>query len=164
MMGNAQKYLAALFTILLLGTNFTPVSADESDPLLEKSKFSIGAGISYNSISGPVSDEVGFQMIGAYDLSQVNLVESVKSSVEFGLMDYGYSGDSVGIWATYVVDGPISGRFGWLGRLGFDAGDDSGLMIGAGLGWAANSKTNLRFEYVIRDDIDSLQFNYLYHL
>lgn len=164
MMGNTQKNLIALFFALLFGTNFTPVSADESDPLLEKSKFSIGAGISYNSISGPVSDEVGFQMIGAYDLSQVNLVESVKSSVEFGLMDYGYSGDSVGIWATYVVDGPISGRFGWLGRLGFDAGDDSGLMIGAGLGWAANSKTNLRFEYVIRDDIDSLQFNYLYHL
>jgi len=41
---------------------------------------------------------------------------------------------------------------------------ESGLMLGAGLSWAANSKTNLRFEYVIRDEVDSLQFNYLYHL
>jgi hypothetical protein len=164
MMSNTQKYLAALFFTFLFGFNFTPVIADESDPLLEKSKFSIGAGIANNSISGPVSDEIGFQIFGAYDLSQVNLVDSVKSSVEFGLMDYGFSGDSTGIWATYVVDGPISGRFGWVGRLGLDVGDDSGLMLGAGLSWGVNSKTNLRFEYVIRDDVDSLQFNFLYHL
>ena len=163
-MRNTHKYLAALFFSLLSGFYVSTLSAAESDPLLEKSKFSIGAGVSYNSISGPVSDEFGFQLIGAYDLSQVNLVESVKSSVEFGVMDYGYSGDSTGIWATYVVDGPISGRFGWLGRLGYDFGDDNGLMLGAGLNWEANSKTDLRFEYVIRDDVDSLQFNYLYHL
>ena len=163
-MRNTQKYLAALIFTLLSGFYLSTAIADESEPLLEKSKFSIGAGVSYNSISGPVSDEIGFQLIGAYDLSQVNLVESVKSSVEFGIMDYGYSGDSTGIWATYVIDGPISGRFGWLGRLGYDFGDDNGLMLGAGLGWVANSKTDLRFEYVIRDDVDSLQFNYLYHL
>jgi hypothetical protein len=163
-MRNTHKYLTVLFFTLLSGFYVSTVSADESDPLLEKSKFSIGAGISTNSISGPASDEIGFQLFGAYDLSQVNLVESVKSSVEFGLMDYGYSGDSLGVWATYVVDGPISGRFGWLGRLGLDVGDDSGLMLGAGLSWGVNSKTNLRFEYVIRDEVDSLQFNYLYHL
>ena len=163
-MRNTHKYLATLIFTLLSGFYLSTAIADESEPLLEKSKFSIGAGVSYNSISGPVSDEIGFQLTGAYDLSQVNLVESVKSSVEFGIMDYGYSGDSTGIWATYVVDGPISGRFGWLGRLGYDFGDDNGLMLGAGLSWAANSKTNLRFEYVIRDEVDSLQFNYLYHL
>jgi len=163
-MRNTHKYLTALIFTLLSGFNLSTAIADESEPLLEKSKFSIGAGISYNSISGPVSDEIGFQLIGAYDLSQVNLVESVKSSVEFGIMDYGYSGDSTGIWATYVVDGPISGRFGWLGRLGYDFGDDNGLMLGAGLSWEANSKTDFRFEYVIRDDVDSLQLNYLYHL
>ena len=163
-MRNTQKYLAALIFTLLSGFYLSTAIADESEPLLEKSKFSIGAGVSYNSISGPVSDEIGFQLTGAYDLSQVNLVESVKSSVEFGLMDYGFSGDSTGIWATYVVDGPISGRFGWLGRLGYDFGDDNGLMIGAGLDWDLNSRMDLRGEYVIRDDVDSLQFNFLYHL
>lgn len=161
---NTQKNWTVLSFALLSGIYVAPAITDESDLLLDKSKFSIGAGISYNSISGPVSDEIGFQLSGAYDLSQVNLVESVKSSIEFGLIDYGYSNDSLGIWATYVVDGPISGRYGWLGRLGLDVGDDSGLMLGAGLSWRANSNTNLRFEYVIRDEVDSLQFNYLYHL
>jgi hypothetical protein len=163
-MRNTHKYLTALFFTLLSGFYVSTVSAGESDPLLEKSKFSIGAGIATNSISGPVSDEIGLQLFGAYDLNQVNLVEGVNSSVEFGLLDYGFSGDSLGVWATYVVDGPFSGRFGWLGRLGLDVGDDSGLMLGAGLSWRANSNTSLRFEYVIRDEVDSLQFNYLYHL
>jgi hypothetical protein len=163
-MRNTHKYLTVLFFTLLSGFYVSTVSADESDPLLEKSKFSIGAGISTNSISGPASDEIGLQLFGAYDLNQVNLVEGVNSSVEFGLLDYGFSGDSLGVWATYVVDGPFSGRFGWLGRLGLDVGDDSGLMVGAGLSWGLNSKTNLRFEYVIRDEVDSLQLNYLYHL
>jgi hypothetical protein len=163
-MRNTHKYLTVLFFTLLSGFYVSTVSADESDPLLEKSKFSIGAGISTNSISGPASDEIGLQLFGAYDLNQVNLVEGVNSSVEFGLLDYGFSGDSTGIWATYVIDGPFSGRFGWLGRLGLDVGDDSGLMVGAGLSWGLNSKTNLRFEYVIRDEVDSLQLNYLYHL
>jgi hypothetical protein len=164
MMRNTQKYLAALFFILLSSSYITPVFAAESEPLLESRNFSIGAGISTNSVSGPASDETGFQIFGAYDLNQVNLAEGVNSSIEFGLMDYGFSGNSTGIWATYVIDGPISGRFGWVGRLGLDVGDDSGLMLGAGLGWSVNSKIDLRGEYVIRDDIDSLQFNFLYHL
>ena len=163
-MRNTQKYLVALIFTLLSGFYLSTAIADESEPLLDGNKFSLGAGISTNSISGPASDEFGFQIFGAYDLTQVNLVESVKSSVEFGLMDYGFSGDSTGIWATYVVDGPISGRFGWLGRVGFDFGDDNGLMIGAGLDWDLNSRMDLRGEYVIRDDVDSLQFNFLYHL
>jgi len=164
MMCNTQKYLAALCFILLSSTYIAPVIAAESEPLLETRNFSIGAGISSNSISGPASDEIGFQIFGAYDLSQVNLANSVNSSVEFGLMDYGFSGDSTGIWATYVIDGPISGRFGWVGRLGLDVGDDNGLMIGGGVGWSVNSKIDLRGEYVIRNDVDSLQFNFLYHL
>lgn len=164
MMRTTQKYLAALSFVLLSGVYLIPVSAAEGDPLLQTGNFSIGAGISTNSVSGPASDETGFQLFGAYDLNQVNLAEGVKSSVEFGLMDYGFSGDSTGIWATYVIDGPISGRFGWVGRLGLDIGDDSGLMIGAGLGWSVNSRIDLRGEYVIRDDVDSLQFNFLYHL
>jgi hypothetical protein len=85
MMRNTQKYLAALCFILL--SNITPVIAAESEPLLESRNFSIGAGISTNSISGPVSDETGFQVFGAYDLNQVNRAEGVNSSVEFGLMD-----------------------------------------------------------------------------
>ena len=68
------------------------------------------------------------------------------------------------VWATAVVDGAISGNFGWLGRLGFDFGDDDGFMFGAGLSFNMGPKAELRTEYVIRDNIDSLQFNLYYHL
>jgi hypothetical protein len=162
MMHNSHIYLAAFS--LLSSAWVTPIFADENEPLLDKNKFSIGAGLSTNSISRPVSDEIGFQFFGAYSLDQVKLMESVNSSVEFGYMDYGFSGNSSGIWATYVVDGTISGKFGWLARLGLDIGDDSGLMIGVGLDYSINSRMDLRGEYVIRDEVDSLQFNILYDL
>jgi hypothetical protein len=163
MMRNTHLYLTT-FT-LLSSVWVTPILAGEGDPLLEKSKFSLGAGISNNSISGPVSDEIGYQFFGAYNLSQVNLMQGVNSSVEFGYMDYGFSGsDSSGIWATYVVDGKFVGNFGWLARLGLDFGDDNGLMLGVGLDYSVNSKMDLRGEYVIRDEVDSLQFNIIYNL
>ncbi|MCZ6668703.1 MAG: hypothetical protein O6938_10435 [Gammaproteobacteria bacterium] len=161
-MRNTHLYPAAF--ILLSGAWVTPVFADESQPLLDKNKFSMGGGISTNSVSGPVSDEIGYQFFGAYNLNQINLMEGVHSSVEFGYMDYGFSGDSSGIWATYVVDGSLGGKFGWLARLGLDIGDDSGLMLGVGLGYSVNSRMELRGEYVIRDEVDSLQFNILYDL
>ena len=91
-------------------------------------------------------------------------MEGVNSSVEFGLIDFGFDSDSDGIWATYTVDGLISGDLGWLARAGFDIGDDSGLMVGAGLGYIVDEKSELRFEYVARDEVDSWQFNFLYHL
>lgn len=160
-------YLAVLSFALLSGVSVTPVLADEHQPLLDRNLFSIGVGISSNSIDdddNDEDDEIGFQFFGAYDLTQVNLMEGVKSSVEFGLTDYGFKRDSTGIWATYTVDGIISGELGWLARAGLDIGDDNGLMVGAGVSYASDERTELRFEYVARDEVDSLEFNFLYHL
>jgi len=141
-----------------------------SKPLLNKSDVSIGAGIANNTIDLPApfsdQDETGFQFFAGFNLRKVNLMEGVNTSVEAGYMDYGFDtgGNSGGLWATAVVDGTISGTFGWLGRVGFDFGDDDGLMFGAGLSLDLGTKTELRGEYVIRDNIDSLQLNLVYHL
>ena len=151
--------------LMLLGTGSVYAEgAGTGKPLLDRSELSIGAGLSINSVSGPVDDEVGFQVFGAYDLDRVNLMQGVNSSIEFGYMDYGFRRDSDGLWATAVIDGSIQNGFGWLARLGLDLGDDSGLMFGAGLSFGINSRMDLRGEYVIRDDIDSLQLNLIYHL
>lgn len=140
-------------------------AAPGAQPVLDKNKFAIGAGIGFNSVSGPVDDEVGVQFFAAYKLSQLNLMDGVASSVEAGYMDYGFDGpDGDGVWATFVVDGDINGQLSWLGRLGFDFGDDSGLMVGAGLGLDLGKQLEIRGEYVIRDEIDSLQFNLVYHM
>ncbi len=162
-MFNINKCTTGLATILLCSALAAPAIAEENGSLLDKSKFSLGAGIANNSVSG-FSDEIGFQFFGAYDLTQVKLVDGVDSSVEFGVTDYGFPANSTGIWVNYVVDGTISGDFGWLARLGFDLGDDSGLMVGAGAGYAVNKQVDLRLEYVIRDEVNELQFNFKYHL
>ncbi len=162
-----RKYLLSLSLVVLSGATVSPLMADEHQPLLDRNLFSIGVGISSNSIDtrkNDEDDEIGFQFFGAYDLIEVNLMEGVNSSVEFGLMDYGFKRDSTGVWATYTVDGIISGDLGWLARAGFDIGDDNGLMFGAGLGFIVDEKSELRFEYVARDEVDSWQFNFLYHL
>lgn len=141
------------------------VNAAEGQPLLNKNKISIAGGIAHNSVGGNVDDELGVQFFGAYDLTQVNLMESVNTSVELGYMDYGFDGkNSGGLWVNAVVDGPLGQPFGWLARLGLDMGDDSGLMFGAGISYSIDRRTAFRGEYVIRDDIDSLQFNIIYHL
>lgn len=163
-MSAPKRFLANLSLIFTASLFAAPVFAAEGEPLLDKNLFSIGAGISDNSISRPRDDEIGFQFFAAYDLNQVNLMEGVTSSIEFGFMDFGFSRDDTGIWASYAVDGTISGKFGWLAQAGFDIGDDSGLLVGAGVKYALDEKMDLRGEYIVRDEVDSLQFNFLYHL
>ncbi|HUV22602.1 MAG TPA: hypothetical protein VMZ32_12475 [Gammaproteobacteria bacterium] len=152
--------------LLTLGAVLTQAHGQEDKPLLERDQFSIGIGISDNEISSSSNSDTdtGFQFFAAYDLNQVNLMEGVNSSVEFGFMDFGFDNDDTGIWASYVVDGTISGRLGWIAQAGLDIGDDSGLLFGAGLKFMPQDKSDLRFEYVKRDEVDSLQINYLYHL
>lgn len=159
-----KKFLIILSLSLMSGAFFKPLSAAEEEPLLDRNLFSIGVGFSDNSMSSPSEDDTGFQFLGAYDLSEVNLMEGVASSIEFGFMDFGFPRDDTGIWASYLVDSTISGQFGWLAQVGFDIGDDSGLLFGAGVKYAIDEKMDLRGEYVIRDEVDSLQFNLLYHL
>ncbi|VAW65466.1 hypothetical protein MNBD_GAMMA09-2986 [hydrothermal vent metagenome] len=160
-----HSILMLIAAIFINAVTLTSVFAAEKPPLLDKNQFSIGGGVSHNSVGEPFGDKNGFQFFGAYNISAINLMEGVNTSVELGYMDYGFDGrDSGGVWTTMVVDGGIASGFGWLGRLGFDLGDDSGLMVGVGGSFDINRKIVLRAEYVVRDDIDSLQFNVLFRL
>ena len=162
MKGYSPRYISILFGILLSNMLIAPSIAQQKEPMLDRNKLSIGGGISDNSV-GRV-DETGFQVFAAYDLDQVNVMEGVQSSLEFGVMDYGFRRDSTGIWGNYVIEGGINQSINWLARVGLDIGDDSGLMFGAGLGFGLNEQVDFRIEYVIRDDVDSLQFNLLFEL
>jgi hypothetical protein len=159
-----RKLPFGLILASVLGSASAQVQAQANEPLLDRNLFSIGVGISRNEINSPDEDDTGFQFFAAYDLVEVNLMEGVDSSVEFGFMDFGFDEDDTGIWGSFVVDGDISGGLGWLAQAGYDIGDDSGLLFGAGLKAVLNDRADLRFEYVVRDDVDSLQINVLYHL
>ena len=163
-MMDSFKVAARVATFLFVAAVFTPAQAQENKPLLDRNLFSIGFGISDNEVSNPDEDDTGYQFFGAYDLTQVNLMEGVNSSIEFGFMDFGFDDDDTGIWGSYVIDGNLSGRLGWLAQVGLDIGDDSGLLLGAGLKIMLNETLDLRFDYVVRDEVDSLQINFMLHL
>ena len=167
MMTITHKSLLALAMGLLISGYAGLVSAAPAKkPLLNKNQFSIGAGVSINSIDRPFGaddDETGFQLFGAYNLAGVNLMENVDTSIEFGYMDYGFF-NADGVWVTFVVDGKITGELGWLARLGLDLGDDDGIMLGAGVGYSLSKKLDARLEYVVRDTIDSVQLNFVFAL
>ena len=148
----------------VISLSFSAGLLAENGPLLDRERLAIGGGITYNSVGSAVDDEVGYQIFAAYDLPTVNVLEYVNSSIELGYMDYGFDGKNTGgLWTTFVLDGAIKSQWGWLARLGLDLGDDSGFMLGAGASYAWDAQLGLRVEYVIRDEVDSLQLNVIHH-
>jgi hypothetical protein len=147
-----MKKLSVLLISMLLTFN---VQADEG---LDASKIFIGGGVSFNDYKG--DDATGFQVFTGMPIP-LNM-GSAKLSGEVGYMDSGNfdSGRSAdGIWANAVIEVPLGNTVELVGRAGFDFGDDDGLMLGGGIDLPVASKVDLRFEYVIRDHIDSLQAN-----
>lgn len=124
-----------------------------------------GAGISRNDISGS-DDGTGFQIFGGYRFGEV--AKNVSLDAEVGYMDTGdmdtqkVANEAEGIWATAVVRLAVNPTVDLLGRLGLDFGDDDGLMLGIGVGFNANKNIQLRGELVERDNVSSLQFNFVY--
>jgi hypothetical protein len=113
-------------------------------------------------------DAVGFQVFAGMPIP-VDLGKA-KLMGEVGYMDSGdfdinvgpfgtVSENATGLWANAVVDVPLQDKISLIGRAGLDFGDDDGLMIGGGLGFQTSNKLEIRVEYVIRDNIDSLQAN-----
>ncbi len=136
---------------------------------LDTRKIYFGAGFGYNDINDRFYDDnaVGFQVFAGMPLPVKT--ENVKLSVELGYMDSGNfdrsspfssTAKANGLWGTAVAELPLNNNnVSLLGRLGLDIGDDDGIMIGAGVGFAMSQSMDLRLEYVIRDHIDSLQVN-----
>ncbi len=145
---------------LLIATS--PLSAQTIDT----KQIYFGGGLGLNDTSG-TDNGAGFQIFAGLPLA-VDMGKT-KLAVELGYMDTGNmdinapSGNASvkanGIWSTAVVTLPLQEKLNLVGRLGYDFGDDDGLMIGGGLGMPIADNMSLRFEYVIRDNIDSLQAN-----
>ena len=162
-----MKHLTGI-VFLMLFLAVQPVSAQG---LNEKAMY-FGGGINQNDLSG-ADDATGFQFFAGYDLPVK--VPNGKLSVEVGYWDSGdfdieFFGVTVasesanGIWATGVYSLQLNKTVDLLGRLGFDFGDDDGFMIGIGVGFNLNRNMQIRGEFVSRDNIDSLQANFVFHL
>jgi hypothetical protein len=136
----------------------------------DASKLFYGGGLSLNEVSGSDTG-TGFQIFGGYRFGE--FAPKWQADVELGYMDTGnmdidvpvlgkVSARAKGLWSTGVARYIVSPQVELLGRLGMDFGDDDGLMFGVGAGYVLNRNFKLRGEYVIRDNVDSIQFNVVY--
>ena len=125
-----------------------------------------GAGVSSNEVSGSDS-ATGYQIFGGYGFGEVS--PKVFIDAEVGYMDTGTMKKSGradvkanGLWANGVGRLMVAESVELIGRLGLDFGDDDGLMAGIGAGLLLTKNFKLRLEYVQRDKVDSVQFNFVF--
>jgi len=157
-----KKLVATLLLALLAGT-----ATAEEKQLLDTNRMYFGGGISRNDLSG-WSDATGYQFFAGYQLDLK--LGTGGLGVELGYMNSGEFENgplrtkAKGIWLNGVGKWPVGKNLNIVGRIGFDFGDDDGLMLGGGVGYSVAKNLDLRGEYVIRDNIDSLQFNVVYFM
>ena len=131
----------------------------------DTNKLFFGAGVSSNDVSGSDS-ATGFQIFGGYGFGEVT--RNVFIDAEVGYMDTGNMsrpGGNVkakGLWASGVGRLMVAPSVELIGRLGFDFGDDDGLLAGIGAGVLLTKNFKLRLEYVQRDNVNSVQFNIVF--
>jgi len=124
-----------------------------------------GAGVSSNEVSGSDS-ATGYQIFGGYGFGEVT--KNVFIDAEVGYMDTGNMtrrGGNVkanGLWANGVGRLMLAPSIELIGRLGMDFGDDDGLMAGIGVGFLLTRSLKLRLEFVQRDNVDSVQLNFVF--
>ena len=132
---------------------------------LDTSKLFFGAGLSSNDVSGSDS-ATGYQIFGGYGFGEVT--PKVFIDAEVGYMDTGNMtrrGGNVkanGLWANGVGRLMLAPSIELIGRLGLDFGDDDGLMAGIGAGVLLSKNFKLRLEFVQRDNVDSVQLNFVF--
>jgi len=144
------------------------VSGAAAAAQLKNDRFYVGGGINDNDVDG--ADATGYQFFGGYELPAD--IGRADTAIEVGYWNSGdfdvntpagrRESDAEGLWANGVVSLPLSGSVDLIGRAGADFGDDDGLMAGGGLGFNLGPRVQVRGEYVVRDQTDSVQANLVY--
>ena len=152
-----------VMAIALIGMALSSVAVAQG---LDTRKLFFGAGVSSNDTSGS-DNATGWQIFGGYGFGEVT--RNVFIDAEIGYMDTGNMsrpgrGDAKanGLWANGVGRLLVSPSIELIGRLGMDFGDDDGLMAGIGVGFLLTRSLKLRLEFVQRDNVDSVQLNFVF--
>ena len=149
------------------------ISAQGGSITLQTSSFYLGGGLGFNSYAGGRS--TGYQFLGGYEFD-FRLNGDITTAIELGYMDSGdfegknlnsgtsnsFNQEAKGVWLNIVESFPIGNKVEGLVRLGLDFGDDDGLMAGTGIAYNFNRNWEFRSEYVVREAVNSFQFNLLY--
>jgi outer membrane protein with beta-barrel domain len=164
--------MCRMLAVAVIAIGFSSVAAAQG---FDQRRLFFGAGLSSNSISGSDNNPTGFQIFGGYNFAEI--APKFQVDAEVGYMDSGKFKQTVnvgpfsvtaedsakGLWATGVARYMVAPQVELIARLGYDFGDDDGLMAGLGAGYIVNPHLKLRLEYVVRDNIDSIQFNLVFY-
>lgn len=160
-----MKKIVGLFALMSFVMSAPMVALAEG---IDTKRIYVGGGLGFNSLPD-VGSARGFQFIGGYQF-KTKLNDDISSALEIGYMDSGNfdrlngslsTGDATGAWIAMLESVPLTRKVAVLGRLGYDFGDDDGLLLGAGMQYKFDTKVALRTEYVAREHINSLQVNVL---
>lgn len=132
--------------------------------------FYIGGGLNHNSVSN-LGSATGFEFLAGieFPLKYYNFSTSLEAGI-ISTGSFSYAGQSVGHangpWAAVLAKYILSSNLSGLIRLGYDWGDSTRLTKGALFGFGAEYAffrlIALRTEYVIRDEVNSLQINCIF--
>ena len=159
-----MKKLVCILTLMVLS------SAANAEGAIDAQRIYLGGGLGFNSLPGYGSAR-GFQFFGGYDFA-FKLNDDISSAIEIGYMDTGdfdrYNGtnsneDVKGLWVAMLESVPLSNKTDMLVRLGYDFGDDDGVLLGTGMQYKFTTKVAMRMEYIARQNVNSLQANVLFH-
>ncbi|MGD8571934.1 MAG: hypothetical protein PVG89_05735 [Gammaproteobacteria bacterium] len=145
-----------------------------------KNKYYVGAGLGMNS-SQEFGDASGYQLFAGYCLDFNFKSPRSKTSVEVGYMDSGdfeeeqnrfgnnpnrtgtvtvretYSG----LWFAGLAEYKFDSQMHIMARAGLDVGDQTGIMFGGGAGYNVTKYAQIRAEYILHDEVDSFQVNWI---
>ncbi len=166
-----------LISLILLWGSFFAVTTASAHCM--KSRYYVGGGMAVNDLP-QYDDAAGFQVFGGYCLNLRFENNRIKTSAELGYMDSGKFERTVdrfdeehrrrsrsltqvrrfrGVWSALLAEYKLDPKVHVIGRVGLDVGDDDGMMLGGGMAVNLSKWAQVRGEYVIRDQVDSLQVN-----
>lgn len=166
-----------LSVLLILGLWFIVGTASAH---CMKNKYYVGAGLGMNS-SQEFGDASGYQLFAGYCLDFNFKSPRSKTSVEVGYMDSGdfeeqrdrfgnnpnRSGTVTvretysGLWFAGLAEYKFDSQMHVMARAGLDVGDQTGLMFGGGAGYNVTKYAQIRAEYILHDEVDSFQVNWI---
>lgn len=157
-----MKKIISLFIVMSLAAM---ASINVRAEGLDAKRIYVGGGLSFNNAPN-IGSARGFQFFAGYELD-FKLNEDISTALEIGYMDSGNfkdfnsgsRGDATGLWVSALESVPLSNKTDMLVRLGYDFGDDDGLLLGAGMRYKFDTKVDLRMEYVTRENVNGLQAN-----
>src|SRR5256885_3873989 len=154
--------VSRFIAVALIAAGLSSIAAAQG---FDNRRLYFGGGLSSNSISG-ADNATGFQVFGGYNFPA--LARNFYVDAEAGYMDTGKFKKTVtvgpfsvtaedkakGLWGSGVARYMVAPQWELLGRLGYDFGDDDGVMVGIGGGYILHQNPKLGPGYLSRATVE----------